>query len=78
MLASDILRSAPLVVSSILDRTKSWNYVFDFAILVSVVGGVAFACFSTDRNVFHQGRGQDDEEREVETEVPLLDDPAPL
>jgi sugar phosphate permease len=41
-----------LITGYILKQTQSWNTVFNVAALVSIFGGVVFACFSTDRNVF--------------------------
>lgn len=51
-----------LITGYILQQTKSWNMVFNVAAGVSAMGGILFACFSTDRNVF-KCKDEDDEEK---------------
>jgi len=46
-----------LITGYILQKTQSWNTVFNVAALVSSFGGLAFACLSTDRNVFRRNEG---------------------
>ncbi|KAL9187695.1 hypothetical protein ACHAXT_006073 [Thalassiosira profunda] len=56
-----------LITGYILQRTGSWAAVFNVAALVSVFGGVVFALFSTDRDVFNKGKAVE--------EIPLLSRP---
>ena len=41
-----------IITGYVLKQTDSWNMVFDIAAVVSIFGGVVFAFFSTDTNVF--------------------------
>lgn len=43
-----------LITGYILQQTHSWTMVFNIAALISTFGGVMFACFSTDRNLFRR------------------------
>ncbi len=54
-----------LITGFILQETQDWKAVFLIASLVSILGGVVFACFSTDENVFQQRMRENKNDEEV-------------
>jgi sugar phosphate permease len=63
-----------MVTGYILQQTQSWTTVFHLAAFVCAVGGIVFACGSTDRNVFQQYEKRETEDDDYEAD-PLLAKP---
>ncbi len=56
-----------LITGFILQKTQNWEMVFHIASIISVIGGLIFACFSTDVNLFHGANRKQKDDEEMST-----------